>query len=165
MNAEQTSQLIAQMLEAKFPGRYRAVSLAQGALPPGVPDVEGWVLEEEGTYCYVRVAQTSYPFVWLKFGISHATPPTEELAFAVAAANKDLVVGRAYLAAGDDVAMVVLDETIFAAPISWEHEPSVQDLLQRVATGAQQAGTLQRNIRGRFGGRSFQADDWMLLML
>lgn len=52
----------------------------------------------------------------------------------------------------------------FAAPISWEHEASVQDLLQRTET-VQQVGTSPRGINGCLGGQPFQGDDWMLLML
>lgn len=53
----------------------------------------------------------SNPFIWIKFGVALEIPRSSELAYHVACANKQLVVGRAYLGYGDEVAMVVMDET------------------------------------------------------
>jgi hypothetical protein len=113
----------------------------------------------------MRVSRGGNGFLWIKCGIGHAIPRSEGLALHVAAANKDLIVGRAYLAYGDELAMVVLDETIFAPPIDLAYDPSIQDLVDRVETSMTHARQLREDVLGRFGGQPFADDDWMLLAL
>jgi len=84
---------------------------------------------------------------------------------ALVRANKDLVVGRAYLAYGDDIAMVALDESIFGAYLSVQYQPSMQDVVNRLETSFQHTSEWSKAIRERFGGRPFTVDDWALMSM
>ena len=156
MNGEQIEALIPQMLENRYPGTYRR---AFEETAPG----NGWVVEHEGMVSLVRAAGASHPFIWMKIGMAIEIPRSPELAYYVAAANKKLDVGRAYMAYGEDLAFVVMDETVFAASLSWDFEPSISDLLSRYQTSWTQARNMATEIFERFGGRPFAPDEWMHL--
>jgi hypothetical protein len=111
----------------------------------------------------VRAAQTTHPFILIRGGIAQEIPRSEALALHVAGSNKNLVVGRAYLAHGDDVAMVVFDEAIFGAYLSLQYEPSVHDVVNRFETSIQYTSEWSKTIREKFGGRPFALDDWALM--
>jgi hypothetical protein len=125
----------------------------------------GWILELDDCVVLVRAAQTTHPFILIRGGIAHEIPRSEALVLHVASANKDLVVGRSYLAYGDDFAMVVFDEAIFGASLSMEHQPSMQDAVNRFETSVQYTSEWAKTIRERFGGKQFTADDWFLMSL
>jgi hypothetical protein len=158
VNAEQIEALIPELLENRYPGQYR------NAMETGFPELPGgWVVEPGGLVCLVRSAGTSNPFIWIKIGVAIEVPRSPELAYYVAAANKKLDVGRAYMGYGDDLALVVMDETVFAASLSWQFEPSVSDVLSRFQASLTQARNMAEEIFERFGGRSFASDEWMHL--
>lgn len=69
------------------------------------------------------------------------------------------------MAYGGELAMVVVDETIFAHVVSLQYQPSLQDLVDRIATSMTHARQLRRDVIGRFGGRPFASEDWILLTL
>ncbi len=163
MNADEAAALVPQLLEARYPGRSRRVGF--GELPPGLADPGGWVLELDGVFGFARAAGASDPFIWLQFGIAQAIPRTNELAFYVAAANKKLSIGRLFLAYGDQIALVVFDETIFAHAISFEYQPSMQDLVNRLEASISYARDFGAEVRQRFGGSPFTSEDWMLLTM
>jgi hypothetical protein len=163
VNADEIADLVPRLLEARYPGRSQRASF--GELPPGLQDPGGWVLQLDGVFCFVRATRTTDPFIWMQCGIAHAIPRSNELAFYVAAANKKLSIGRLFMAYGADLAMVVLDETIFAHAISMAYQPSIQDLVNRLEgtiTTARESGA---EVLERFGGRPFAFEDWMMLTL
>lgn len=149
-------QFVPELLEARYPGRSREAD-EDGKM--------GWVLELSDCVVLVRAAQTTHPFILIRGGIAHEVPRSEALALHVACANKNLVVGRSYLAYGDDVAMVVFDEAIFGAYLSMEYEPSMHDVVNRFETSVQYTSEWAKTIRERFGGKPFTADDWFLMSL
>ena len=122
-----------------------------------------WTLGLEGCTLTARVSRSTHPFIWIRGGIAHLIPRSEELALRVAAGNRDLVVGRLYLAYGDDLAMVALDETVFGGYLSLEHDGSVQDVVNKLETSIQYTQEWAKKIREEFGGQPFTADDWHLL--
>lgn len=123
----------------------------------------GWVLELDDCMAIVRATETTNPFIWIRGGIAHALPRSEALATEIATANRDLVVGRLFLACGDDIAMAVFDETIFGGYLSMRYEPSVEDAISRFETGLQYTAQWSATIREKFGGRRFEGDDWHLM--
>jgi hypothetical protein len=155
MDKQQLSELLATMLENRYPGQYRK---AFEDAPPGVDN--GWVLEQDGLVCLARPAGANHPFVWQRIGVAIEIPLTAELAFYVAAKNKSLDVGRAYMDAGDGVALVVMDETLFGAAIAWEFQPSIDAFLSHFQTAFTQARSMQAEIFERYGGRQFAGGDW-----
>jgi len=158
VNAAELEALIPQILENRFSGQYRR------AFEENVPELPGgWIVERDGLVCLVRAAGTNHPFIWIKIGLAIEIPRSAELAYYVAAGNKKLDVGRAYLDYGEDLALVVMDETVFAASLSWEFEPSLSDLLSRWQTSMSQARNMAAEIFEQFGGRPFTSDEWMHL--
>ncbi|MEA2494337.1 MAG: hypothetical protein QOJ29_2248 [Thermoleophilaceae bacterium] len=81
----------------------------------------------------------------------------------IAAGNKDLVTGRVYMAWGEDLAMVVYDDTIFSEYLSTDYQPSMQDLVNRMENGFAHTSQWTTEIREKFGGRPFSREDWGLL--
>ncbi len=69
----------------------------------------GWMLEIDGTVAFVRAMGEQNPFTWFRGGIAHGIPRGKALALHVATQNRDLVVGRAFLATNDFAAMVTFD--------------------------------------------------------
>jgi hypothetical protein len=64
---------------------------------------------------------------------------------------------------GEQYAFVVVDENIFAASISRQFTPSIQQVVTRLDFSLEHARDLQHSILQRFGGRPFAGDDWMHL--
>jgi hypothetical protein len=131
------------MLEARYPGRSREMAADVEGLPPF-----GWVLELDNCLALIRPTQTTHPFIMVR---------------GVAAGNKQLMVGRLYLAYGEGIAMVVFDETIFGEYLSMQYEPSIQDAVSRFETSLQYTAEWTKTIHEKFGGQSFTADDWHLM--
>lgn len=156
MTGEEIKRIVPDLLDARHPGRSREVA-------EGVEGELGWILELDGTIALVRASQATHPFIWIRGGIAHAVPRSEALALEVAAGNKDLMVGRMYVAYGDDIAMVVFDEAISAAYLSFDHEASIQDLVTRFETSLEYTADWSTKIRQKFGGQTFTADDWPLM--
>jgi hypothetical protein len=148
--------LVPDLLEKRYPGRSREVVQGAGQ------DL-GWVLDFDGGVALVRAAEASHPFIWIRAGLAHAIPKTDALAWHIAAGNKDLMVGRFYVAYGDDLAMVVFDEAISAANLAFDYPPSIQDLVDRFEMSLQYAIEWSRTIRQEFGGRAFSGQDWGLM--
>ena len=157
VDGEQLKEFLPELLEARYPGKSRLAD-------PGA-DAFGWVLEADGALMLIRASLVSNPFIWIKGGVAHAIPKTESLALEVAHANKDLVVGRLYLAYGDEIAMVAFDEAIFGAYLSHQYEPSIVDVVNRFETSVQYTAKWSKKILEKFGGQAFTADDWHLMSL
>jgi hypothetical protein len=159
IDGEELKKFVPELLDARYPGRSQEA-------PPAVGDgAFGWVVELDGCIALARAAQVTHPFILIRGGIAHEIPRSEELALHVATANKDLVVGRAYLAYGDDIAMVAFDESIFGAYLSAQYEPSMLDVVNRLETSFQYTSEWSKAIRERFGGRPFTVDDWALMSM
>jgi hypothetical protein len=158
VNGEELQRFVPELLEARYPGRSREM------FPPleGMPQL-GWVLELDDCLAIVRASQATHPFIWIRGGVAHALPRSEALATDVAAANKNLVVGRLYMAYGDEIAMVVFDEAIVGEYLSMEYEPSIKDAINRFETSLQYTAQWAKTIQEKFGGSRFTSDDWHLM--
>jgi hypothetical protein len=155
MDNEAVKRFIPWFLDARYPGKAHAVA-------DGAPEL-GWVLDADGAVALVRGGSAKTPFVWFRGGVAHAVPRSEALAVYVASANKELMVGRGYLAQGDDLAMVVFDETILARDIDVERESCAEELVSRFEMSLQYTRDWSAAILARFGGVAFGPDDWTLL--
>lgn len=155
MDVDETAELLPELLRDLYAGKYRPAG--GGALPdyPG-----GWILEDAGAFCFIKTAHARRPFIWIRAGAAIEIPRSNDLAFFVACANKDLVAGRAYLRHGEQFALVAVDESISAVPISRAFSPSIQEVVTRLDFALQHARDLQWAIFERFGGREFSGDDW-----
>jgi len=160
MTREEMEQFLPELLEARYPDLAQQMGV-EGA--PGLPGMGGWMLSLDGCVVTASVSRSSHPFIWIRGGVAHALPRSEELALRVAAANKDLVVGRLYMAYGDDLAMVVFDESVFGGYLSFQHEPSIEDVVNKLETSVQYTSEWAKKIRDEFGGRPFTSDDLHLL--
>ena len=162
MNVDEATELLPQILNANFEGQVRRVGPAP---PPGMQDIGGWVVENAETYCFCRVSRGGEGFIWIRAGIALAIPRSNDIGWFVATANRDLVIGRAYVAAGEEMAMVVVEDITFIAALSWSHQATFTDLAGRILTAVSHAEQLRRDTLERFGGRPFGGDDWQLLMM
>lgn len=160
MNREEMELFLPDLLEARYPGLAQKMGEEGG---PGLPGLDGWMLSFDGCVLAARVSRSTHPFIWIRGGLAHAIPRSEALALRVAAGNKDLVVGRLYMAYGDDVAMVVFDETVFGGYLSLDHEPSIEDVVNKLETSVQYTTEWSKTIREEFGGRPFTTNEWALL--
>ncbi len=156
MDTDGIRKLVPDLLEKRHPGRSREVI-------DGAGQDLGWVLDFDSGIALVRAAEASHPFIWIRAGLAHAVPKTDALAWRIAAGNKDLMVGRFYVAYGDDLAMVVFDEAISAANLSFDYPPSIEDLVDRFEMSLQYATEWSQTIRQEFGGRPFSSQDWGLM--
>jgi hypothetical protein len=164
VNREDLERFVPELLEARYPGRAQKMG-GDGDNEPGLPGIGGWMLSFDGCVLTASVSRSSHPFIWIRGGVAHAIPRSEELALRVAAGNKDLVVGRLYMAYGDDLAMVVFDETVFGDYLSLQHEPSIQNAVNKLETSIQYTAEWAKTVREEFGGHSFTPDDWHLLTI
>jgi len=160
MNREELEQFVPQLLEARYPGRAQKMGSED---PVGLPGLDGWMLSFDNCVLTASISRSTHPFIWIRGGVAHAVPRSEQLALRVAAGNKDLVVGRLYIAYGDDMAMVAFDETVFGGYLSFEHEPSIQDAVNKLETSIQHTTEWAKTIRDEFGGQPLTAEDWHLL--
>jgi len=156
MNGEELAE-VPPLLVGRYPNSF---------WQPEPPELAGggWVLERDDVFCLVRAAQASTPFLWIRCGVAVEIPRSEALALRIAACNKDLMVGRAYLSCGDEIGLVAMDEVISASSLSWEHQPSIQELVDRFETTLTQARKLRAEVLDQFGGRAFTHDEWMHLV-
>lgn len=162
MLGDDLKQFVPQLLEARYPGRSRPADPAGESVVPGGPHF-GWVLEHDDCVLLVKATGTTHPFISIKGGIAHAIPRSEDLALQVAAANKELMVGRLYMGYGEDIAMVAFDEAIVGAYLSLDYQPSVDDVVTRFETSIQYTAQWAKTILDKFGGQAFTADDWHLM--
>lgn len=160
MNREEMEQFLPELLGARYPGLAQKMGEDGG---PGLPGLDGWILSFDGCILTARVSRSTHPFIWIRGGLAHAIPRSEALALRVAAGNKDLVVGRLYMAYGDDLAMVVFDESVMGGYLSMQHEPSIEDVVNKLETSIQYTKEWAKTISEEFGGQPFTADDWHLL--
>jgi hypothetical protein len=160
MNRSELERFASELLQARYPAETRKMGEENG---PGLPGLGGWMLVFDECILTVSVSQSQHPFIWLRGGIAHAVPRSEELALRVAAGNKELVVGRLCMAYGDDIAMVIFDETVFGAYLSMEYEPSIQDVVNKLETSVEYTKDWTKKVRLEFGGQGFTPDDWHLL--
>ena len=160
MNREELNLFLPDLLEARYPGLPRKMGEHDG---PGLPGVEGWMLNFNDFLLVVRVSQSTHPFIWIRSGLAHGLPKSETLALRIAAGNKDLVVGRLYMAFGDDLAMVAFEETVFGGYLSFQHKPSIHDVVNKVETSVDHSKEWSKTIREEFGGQQFAIDDCHLL--
>ncbi|MGH2911747.1 MAG: hypothetical protein ACRDJ3_04650, partial [Solirubrobacteraceae bacterium] len=105
MDNEEAAALIPRLLGDLYPGQFRP---ATDDVMPDYPG--GWILEDDGALCFMKVSRTKRPFIWIRVGAAVEIPRSDDLAFYVACANKDLVAGRAYLRYGDQFGLVAIDE-------------------------------------------------------
>jgi hypothetical protein len=159
MNGEELKKFVPELLEGRYPGRSRE---AVPGSDIGAGDL-GWILDLDDCLMLVRASQASNPFIWIRGGIAHGIPKTDALAWDIAVGNKDLVVGRVYAAYGDDVAMVVFDESIFAKYLSVDDQSSMEDVVNRFETSVQYTAQWTKTVREKFGGQAFSAEDWVLM--
>jgi hypothetical protein len=116
-------------------------------------------------YCFARIGQGRPGFIWARLGIANAVPKSNDLALQIAAANRNLMVGRVYLASGGGLAMVVLEGTVFHRALVVGAPATLADVESRIVTAAGHAGQLRQEIVNRFGGRAFGGEDWRLLIM
>lgn len=65
---------------------------------------------------------------------------------------------------GDELGWVLqLDETILAAPVSFEHRATLDDLRTRLDTSTGYGQRWTVDVLQRFGGRRFGREDWGLM--
>lgn len=162
MDGEELKAFVPELLEARYPGMSREADPGAETFGGGG---FGWILEANGALMVIRASQTSNPFIWIKGGIAHAIPRSESLALDVAAGNRDLVVGRLYLAYNDEIAMVAFDEAIFGAYLSHQYEPSIVDVVNRFEASLKYTAEWSQKVLQKFGGRPFTGEDWGLLSL
>ena len=159
MDSDQLAALIPELLGDVYPGRDRR------AVGEDIPDYPGgWLLEDDGAFCFIKAGGTKLPFIWIRVGVAIEIPRDDALAYYVATVNKDLQAGRAYMRYGEQYALVVVDESIFAGAISRQFPPSLQAVVTRLDFSLEHARDLQYGIFERFGGRRFAGDDWMHLV-
>jgi hypothetical protein len=161
IDGEGLEQFVPELLQARYPGKSEP---AFSNPPEGLPNL-GWILELDGSVALVRASKTTHPFIWFRGGIAHAIPRSDALATHVATANRDLMVGRAYLASGEDIAMVAFDEAIVGEYLSLDYQPSVDDLVTRFEMAIQYTTEWSKTVLERFGGQRFTRDDWHLMSL
>ena len=159
MDPEEANALLPELLGTLFPGQYRPAR--DEAIPADGPG--GWVLEDEGALCLLRLSQTARPFIWIRVGAAIEIPTHSDLPVYVACANKDLVAGRAYLRYGEQFSLVAVDESIPIDAISQTFQPSIQAAVTRLDFALDHARDLQWSIVKRFGGRPFGSDEWFNL--
>jgi hypothetical protein len=157
MTGAEAAELLPRLLEARYPDEYERVD--DVVAPPG-----SWLLRHDGGFCFLRVTDTRAPFIWIRAGVAIEIPRSSALADRVACANKDLVVGRAYMGYGEQVALVAVDETVFASSLSLDFQPSIQDLVNRLDTALLHARELSAQILEAHGGRPFAGADWIHLV-
>lgn len=155
MDNDEIVRFLPWFLEARYPGKFREVV-------HGTPQL-GYALEIDGACMLVRSGNAQTPFIWLRGGVAHAIPRSNALAFHVAAQNKDLMVGRAYLAYGDEFAMVAFDEAIMTGDLDVDRQSSAQGFVDRFETSLNYTRQWTETILERFGGRRFAADNLMLM--
>lgn len=158
MDANEVAAWVPELLGDIYPGKHRP------AVGEEIPDYPGgWILEEDGAFCFIKTAGTRLPFIWIRVGAAIEIPRDDALAYYVATANKDLQAGRAYMRYGEQYALVAVDESISASPLSRQSAASLQDVVTRIDLSLEHARDLQYWIFERFGGRPLAGDDWMHL--
>jgi hypothetical protein len=163
VNGEELKQFVPELLEARYPGRSRPAD-PETSIVPGGPHM-GWILDLDECVALVRASQATNPFILIRGGIAHAIPKSEALAFHVAANNKHLMVGRAYVGYGNDVALVAFDESIDGSYLSLDNDASIQDAVTRFEMSLRYTAAWTQEIVDTFGGRRFTADDIYLVSL
>ena len=163
MDGEELKQFVPELLQARYPGRSREADPHSGDIVPG--GHFGWVLDLDECVVLVRASQTSHPFLLIRGGVAHAIPRSEALATHVAAANKELMVGRLYMGYGEGIALVAFDEAISADYLSLQYEPSIEDAVTRFEMSVQYTSEWAKTIREKYGGRQFSPDDWYLMSI
>lgn len=159
MEHDDLISLLPQLLDVRYPGQRRRPE------PVEVLMMEhGWVLEQDEALCFIRPGGTDHPFIWIKVGAAIEVPKSPELAYYIACANKDLEAGRAYLAYGEQFAFIAIDETVRGSALSYEFEPSLEDLTRRFEQSLEHARRLGGEVIDRFGGRRFARDDLVQLV-
>lgn len=59
--------------------------------------------------------------------------------------------------------MVVFEETIVAAYLSMQYEPSIKDVVNRFKNSLGYTSEWAKAIREKYGGQPLSADDWYLM--
>jgi hypothetical protein len=161
VNADEITDLLPRFLETRYGNSVRR---AGPPVPAGMADPGGWLVQDRDLYCFARASRASSPFIWLRLGIALEIPRSCELAYFVAGLNKDVSVGRVYMTAGEMLAGVVLDETILAAYLDWDHRPSIQDLVDRFENAMNYSRALRPQVLEQFGGDVFRGEAWSALV-
>lgn len=156
---EQARELLREFVQGRYSESGR--DLGDDFLP-GISG--GWLIEHEGGICLLRVPDVEQTIVTIRAGVAVEIPRCEELAYHVACANKQIMVGRAFMGYGDEFALVVLEDIVRGRAISWDFEPSIEDVVSRFEYVIQQSSEMRKSILERFGGRTFRDEDTMLLV-
>jgi len=61
--------------------------------------------------------------------------------------------------------LVAFDESIFGAYLSLDHQPSMQDVVNRLETSLQYTSEWSKAVLEKFGGQPFTVDDWALISM
>lgn len=161
MNGDELRDFIPQFLEQLFPGMYSDLAAESGVAGMSAGP---WLLLRSGSVSVVVPhCDVESPHVRIKSGVALHVPLTPELGIYVATANKQLWNGRAYIVTGDGKAIIALEELVFAAALSYDFVPGLQDLATRVSTLTTKAGALSQEVLERFGGQRFEKADSMFL--
>ena len=155
MDNDEVARFVPWFLEARYPGRLRPVM-------EGMPEF-GHQREVDGARMVIRSGKARMPFIWVRGGVAHAVPRSEALAYHVASENRDLMVGRVYLAYGDELALVAFDDAITAIDLDPERQSSMQDLVNRFEASLDYTRKWTETILERFGGKPFADEDLTLL--
>jgi hypothetical protein len=154
MDHRELYEFLPTVLEAHCSGRYSEVAPSGGD-----PELSlGWSVSVGDTVALVRAAKAGTPFLWFRGGLAQL-PRSEELAFAVAEANKDLMTGRIYLTGSDTHSSVVYDETIFAPFVEASDALSMAHLRVRMELALDYTAQWSTTLRERFGGLPFSATE------
>lgn len=160
-DAEQARDLLRKVVEERYPAEsYR--KLGEDFFP-GFPG--GWLLQHEGSYCLLRVPNVSETIISIRASVAIEIPRSEELAYYVACENKQIMAGRAYMGYGDEFALIVLEEIVWGRALSWDFEPSLEDMLNRFRYVIRQASKMQSAVFERFGGRPFREEEGIHMIL
>jgi hypothetical protein len=160
-DAEQARDLLRKVIEERYPAEsYRKLGEEFFAGFPG-----GWLLQHEGSYCLLRVPDVQETIISIRAGVAIEIPRSEELAYYVACENKQIMAGRAYMGYGDEFALIVLEEIVRGRALSWDFEPSLEDMLTRFRYVIRQAGEMKSAVLERFGGRSFREEEGIHMIL
>jgi hypothetical protein len=159
VDGEDLKRFVPDFLQARYPAAFHQIDFPVDELN----QLFGWTLSLDGAFLTIKATQTTHPFIWIRGGIAHGIPRTENLALRIASGNRELMSGRIYLGYADDIAMAAFDEAIMAAPLSMDFEPSIQDLVNRFEAAINCTREWSRTVLEEFGGRPFGRDDWQLL--
>lgn len=139
-----------------------------GASLPGEPPMFAgawtfWIRTAVGT---IKVYNNSRTEMRVTLGLVLDVPYTSDVAVRLNRLNyKEMVFGRLYLVGNDESGRgaILMQEIVHAAPVSWDHMPSVQHVVYVVAHLLGMADNMAPPLLQQFGGRLFTREDGMFI--